>query len=330
MVVTDRATLRHLHDGVDKHIDTITKVDFVLVGLVAHMMNASIQHTVLNTWGYNTNGSWSGMVGYLQRGQAEIGGTGLFFTTDRIPVIDYIAMTTPTGSAFIFREPPLSYVSNLFTLPFEGDVWAASTALLALTAGLLLAAAAWEDAVEPPDATRLPARWADPARFMELNEGFRRVRRGLFAFHAEFSTGYHIIQRTFREDEKCGIQTIRFLQVIDPYLAIRKNSSYKEVIKMGFRKMRERGVQSRTWRRLLTPKPECLGKGSSFVSVGIVECYPVLMVLVYGLALAASMLLLEKLLHRRSAKLLGVMDSLFRSIWNSQKKPVRIVATYRQ
>ncbi|GLH05543.1 Ionotropic receptor 75a [Gryllus bimaculatus] len=106
-------------------------------------------------------------------------------------------------------------------------------------------------------------------RFMALEEGIERVRLGLFAFHSELSSGYNVIQRTFREDEKCGLQTIPFLQVVDPYLALRKNSAYKELFRV------------------------------VFVSVGTIECYPALLVLAYGAGLALAALGAERLLRRR-------------------------------
>lgn len=50
-------------------------------------------------------------------------GTSLFFQTNRIPLIDYLSMVTPTRSAFLFRAPPLSTVSNIYLLPFTNLVW---------------------------------------------------------------------------------------------------------------------------------------------------------------------------------------------------------------
>ena len=69
--------------------------------------------------------------------------------------------------------------------------------------------------------------------FMTLENGVDKIRKGLFAFHMEQGVGYKIISETYREDEKCGIQEIQYLQVIDPYYAIQKNSSYKEHFKIG-------------------------------------------------------------------------------------------------
>nr|CAD7433718.1 unnamed protein product [Timema monikensis] len=96
MVILNNDTLNHLWDGYDIHIDPNTKLNIVLMYDSMNMMNASIGLTTAGLWGYATNGSWNGMVGYLQRNESEIGFTGLFTTVDRLRVLEYIAMTTPT------------------------------------------------------------------------------------------------------------------------------------------------------------------------------------------------------------------------------------------
>lgn len=66
-----------------------------------------------------------------------------------------------------------------------------------------------------------------------MAEGVKYLREGLFAFHMELGAGYKIVSETFLEDEKCGLQEIQYLQVIDPWYAIQKNFSYKEHLKIG-------------------------------------------------------------------------------------------------
>lgn len=50
----------------------------------------------------------------------------------------------------------------------------------------------------------------------------------------EYSVGYQLISETFYEDEKCGLQAIEFYQMTEPWYAIQKNSSYKELLKTGY------------------------------------------------------------------------------------------------
>lgn len=57
----------------------------------------SVETTVVDTWGYpDSAGNWSGLTGYLQRSEADIGATGMFVTKERIPFVRYIASTSVT------------------------------------------------------------------------------------------------------------------------------------------------------------------------------------------------------------------------------------------
>jgi ionotropic glutamate receptor len=109
----------------DKHIDTITKVNYHLTNYLVEFLNASIEYSVVSTWGYQDNqtNEWSGMIGELVTKTADLGASPLFFTTDRIPIIQYLTMTSPTRSKFVFRSPKLSYTDNVFVLPFDTIVW---------------------------------------------------------------------------------------------------------------------------------------------------------------------------------------------------------------
>lgn len=48
----------------------------------------------------------------------------------------------------------------------------------------------------------------------------------------EVGPGYKQIQETFLENEKCGLKEIDFLNQVDPWMGIVKNSPYKEIIKV--------------------------------------------------------------------------------------------------
>lgn len=103
------------------------------------------------------------MIGELTRKEADIGGniyqsiwinkifnpfailgTPLFLTIDRVSLIDYIAMTTSTKSKFVFRQPKLSYITNVFTLPFKTEVWISSVTLVIIISIGLYLVAKWE------------------------------------------------------------------------------------------------------------------------------------------------------------------------------------------
>ncbi|KAJ8873536.1 hypothetical protein PR048_024354 [Dryococelus australis] len=185
--ITDNDTLNHLTDLHNKHIDTVSKLNYILLLHVINMMNASIEFNTVGTWGYLSNGSWNGMMGYLQRKESDIGGTALFFRANRLPIIEYIALTTPTSLlnmgdkniidhldrhklcmnmsrvtvfrvAFVFRQPPLSFVTNVFTLPFSQGVWLSSAGLVSVCAVALYCALNREAGQSP---SRTGVAWSD-------------------------------------------------------------------------------------------------------------------------------------------------------------------------
>lgn len=67
---------------------------------------------------------------------------------------------------------------------------------------------------------------------MNVSYGISRVREGMFAFHVATGYGYDEMERTFLENEKCGLVEIPYLGVADTWTAIQKRSSYKEILKV--------------------------------------------------------------------------------------------------
>lgn len=98
-------------------------------------MNATRTTLIVPTWGYKDpkTGKLAGMFGDLLNHRAHIGGTGMFFTPERVQSIDYISMTTSTFGAFVFRAPSLSYTSNIYYLPLSTTVWICSILLVILS-----------------------------------------------------------------------------------------------------------------------------------------------------------------------------------------------------
>lgn len=67
--------------------------------------------------------------------------------------------------------------------------------------------------------------------FMNITNGIRQVREGMFAFHVETSQGYTEVERTFFENEKCGIVQIKYFSMSDTWAVCQKQSPYKEILK---------------------------------------------------------------------------------------------------
>lgn len=108
---------------------------------------------------------------------------------------------------------------------------------------------------------------------------------------------FQVISETFQEDEKCGLQEIEYLNIIDPYYAVQKNSSFRELVRLSLFRLREFGMQDREQSMLYTRKPTCNG-GSSFIPVSIVDIWPALSLLGWGFGIACGLLVGEKVLTR--------------------------------
>lgn len=59
-------------------------------------VNATIKYSIVSTWGYKnqTTGKWNGLVGEILSDEADIGATPLFFTKDRVSILEYISRPT--------------------------------------------------------------------------------------------------------------------------------------------------------------------------------------------------------------------------------------------
>lgn len=68
----------------------------------------------------------------------------MFFTSERISLLEYIASPTPTRSKFVFQQPKLSYENNLFLLSFRWTVWYSTVGLVFILFVALLVVSLWE------------------------------------------------------------------------------------------------------------------------------------------------------------------------------------------
>lgn len=68
--------------------------------------------------------------------------------------------------------------------------------------------------------------------FFTKDEGMAKVRDRKWAFFTEGATAYKTIEDTFYEHEKCGLQQIEYLEIVEPYQALKKNSPLKEIVKV--------------------------------------------------------------------------------------------------
>jgi hypothetical protein len=72
----NRSSRAHLMDFVDKNVDSILKVNYMIVNNVLDTLNVTRKELFQMTWGYYNARSkkWSGMVGDIVHNGADIGG----------------------------------------------------------------------------------------------------------------------------------------------------------------------------------------------------------------------------------------------------------------
>lgn len=71
---------------------------------------------------------YSNQLFHLNNSTASI----IFMTPERVAYLEYLSMSFSSEFAFILRSPPISYVSNIYYLPFTGVVWICSILLVIL------------------------------------------------------------------------------------------------------------------------------------------------------------------------------------------------------
>ncbi|XP_049876638.1 ionotropic receptor 75a-like [Pectinophora gossypiella] len=160
VIVDSNDTRQHLDDRLQLHQDSITKMSYMAVKICFEMLNATERLVFTHTWGYrDKQGNWQGIIDHLIKNEADLG-TLTIFTQERMEVIDYIAMVGSTSVRFVFREPPLSYVSNIFALPFSSSVWLACFVCVLGCAVFLYITSKWEASLGSHP-LQLDGSWAD-------------------------------------------------------------------------------------------------------------------------------------------------------------------------
>ncbi|XP_064071866.1 ionotropic receptor 75a-like [Vanessa tameamea] len=151
LVITSNETKKQLFNLRDLHIDFITKASFRQLDPLYYFLNASRVLIFTDNWGYIINGSYNGMIGDIVREVAELTGTVVFITKQRLKVLDYLSYPTSTTVKFVFRQPSLSYENNLFILPFKPRVWFCIFGLIVLMLLIVFINARWESIKYEPD-----------------------------------------------------------------------------------------------------------------------------------------------------------------------------------
>ncbi|XP_042873336.1 ionotropic receptor 21a-like [Penaeus japonicus] len=128
-------------------------VDVDVVNVLGQVLNFSVAFVEPprgELWGdERSNGSWSGMMGMLQTGQADLGAASIYVSVTRAAVVDFSAPYDSRLSCFMARtEPPLPRWQAL-AFPFHLWTWLALLMALALNAAFLYVIARGGSALGP-------------------------------------------------------------------------------------------------------------------------------------------------------------------------------------
>ncbi|EDW18903.1 uncharacterized protein Dmoj_GI11826 [Drosophila mojavensis] len=122
-----------------RHIDTISKVNHRLMLELANRFNVSYNTYQTVNYGWRQpNGSFDGLMGRFQRYELDFAQLAIFMRLDRIAQCDFVAETYRVRAGIMFRQPPLSAVANIFSMPFQIDVWISIIVLVVITVVVML------------------------------------------------------------------------------------------------------------------------------------------------------------------------------------------------
>ncbi|KAL4705630.1 hypothetical protein ACJJTC_002016 [Scirpophaga incertulas] len=130
-------------DRLNLQYDAATKLCWICAKHAFEMLNATPQYIWSYRWGYKVNGQWSGMINDINSNKADLG-TNCVLYPDRLDVVTYTDVVAPLHMRFIFRQPSLAYVSNIFSLPFSTNVWVAIIICVVASTVTLYLTSRWE------------------------------------------------------------------------------------------------------------------------------------------------------------------------------------------
>ncbi|XP_050546129.1 uncharacterized protein LOC126908258 [Daktulosphaira vitifoliae] len=115
------------------NLDVYSHMHYKLVTLLADHLNFTLDLSLVNDYGWRLeNGSFSGLMNSLVKGEVEFTTSGALMRFDRMMAAELTVATYRVQTSAIFKQPPLSAVFNVFFLPFNFTTWIAILLLLML------------------------------------------------------------------------------------------------------------------------------------------------------------------------------------------------------
>ncbi|XP_064603248.1 glutamate receptor U1-like [Liolophura sinensis] len=133
-------------------------------------------------------GNWTGMVGHLERGEADIAAAPLHLTSMRAKTIEYTVPYMLAGPQILVKTPPGLTMSKFFMLlqPFSTTVWI--TALVGYVVVSLALYVIWRWS---------PFEWGSISTERDVRDSFSLQNSFLYAFSTMLWQGYSVTPRSF-------------------------------------------------------------------------------------------------------------------------------------
>lgn len=91
--------------------------------VVREDLNITCNTIQRDNYGWETNGTFSGMMGLFQQKKVQMLAHGTIMRIDRMKHVEFTGNLFKTRTPLVYRQPPLSSISNIFVLPLSIRVW---------------------------------------------------------------------------------------------------------------------------------------------------------------------------------------------------------------
>ncbi|XP_029347065.1 ionotropic receptor 75a-like [Acyrthosiphon pisum] len=105
-------------------LDVYTYMHYPMIQILGYQLNFNYTISITDDHGWsNGNGSFSGLIGILQREESDFGAAGSLMRLDRMTAVDFTVGTVSLESNILFKQPMLSSITNIHIKPFKYEVW---------------------------------------------------------------------------------------------------------------------------------------------------------------------------------------------------------------
>nr|ALD51359.1 ionotropic receptor 26 [Locusta migratoria] len=117
-----------------KHLDPLARFNYALFLHLKEFYNFTFSVQATRSWGYKTKaGRFDGMMGVIQRNEADIGASSALIKKERLEIVDYAGHTWKFWPRFLFLHPSGQRLHTALLTPLSTKVW-----FCAILAGLMI------------------------------------------------------------------------------------------------------------------------------------------------------------------------------------------------